>query len=82
MTLNIHLKDMSAHTQPFHNPHASAVLEGDLSVHKMLLLLFGWVVFYSDTRTFAHGAMGRRTDPSRGGPIELFLVPASAPRLV
>ena len=28
------------------------------------------------------GAMGRRIDPSLGGPIELFLVPASAPRLV
>ena len=33
-------------------------------------------------RVFTHGAMGRRIDPSRGGTIELFLVPASAPRLV
>ena len=33
-------------------------------------------------RAFAHGAMGRRIDPSWAGPIELFLVPASAPRLV
>ena len=33
-------------------------------------------------RDVAHGAMGRRIDPSWGGPIELFLVPASAPRLV
>ena len=33
-------------------------------------------------RSFAHGAMGRRIDPSWGEPIELFLVPASAPRLV
>ena len=33
-------------------------------------------------RAFAHGAMGRRVDPSWGGPIELFLVPASVPRLV
>ena len=32
-------------------------------------------------RAFAHGAMGRRIDPSWGGPIELFLIPASAPRL-
>ena len=24
-------------------------------------------------RAFAHGAMGRRIDPSCGGPIELFL---------
>ena len=30
----------------------------------------------------AYGAMGHRIDPSWGGPIELFLVPASAPRLV
>ena len=27
-------------------------------------------------RAFVHGAMGRRIDPSWGGPIELFLVPA------
>ena len=32
-------------------------------------------------RAFAHGAMGRRIDPSWGGPIELFLVAATAPRL-
>ena len=36
----------------------------------------------SVVRTFAHGVMGRRIDPSWGGTIELFLVPASAPRLV
>ena len=35
-----------------------------------------------DVRAFAHGAMGRRIDPSWGGPIELFLIPASAPLLV
>ena len=28
-------------------------------------------------RAFAHGAMGRRIDPSWDGPIELFLAPAS-----
>ena len=28
---------------------------------------------------FAHGAMGRQIDPSWGGLIELFFVPASAP---
>ena len=33
-------------------------------------------------RAFAHGAMGRRIDPSWSGPIELFLAPASAQRLV
>ena len=31
----------------------------------------------SVVRAFAHGAMGRRIDPSWGGPIELFLVPAT-----
>ena len=36
----------------------------------------------SVVREFAHGAMGRRIDPSWGGPIELFLIPASAPWLV
>ena len=33
-------------------------------------------------RAFAHGAIGCRIDPSCGEPIELFLVPASGPRLV
>ena len=36
----------------------------------------------SMVRAFAHGAMGHQIDPSGGGPIELFLVPASAPLLV
>ena len=35
----------------------------------------------SVVRAFAHGAMGRLIDPSWGGPIELFLVPASAPQV-
>ena len=29
-------------------------------------------------RAVTHGAMGRRIDPSWGGPIELFLVPSGA----
>ena len=36
----------------------------------------------SVVRAFAHGAMGCQIDPPWGGPIELFLVPASAPQLV
>ena len=36
----------------------------------------------SVVKAFAHGAMDRRIDPSWGGPIELFLVPARASRLV
>ena len=31
----------------------------------------------SVVRAFAHGAMGRRIDPSWGAPTELFLVPGS-----
>ena len=36
----------------------------------------------SMVRAFAHGAMGRRIDPSWGALFELFLVSASAPQLV
>ena len=39
----------------------------------------GGVRCSSVVRAFARGAMGRRIDPSWSGPIELFLVPASAP---
>ena len=37
---------------------------------------------YGNSLPEGHGAMGRRIDPSWSGPIELFLVPASAPRLM
>ena len=53
----------------------------ELKVQSMLSSLNG-ARCSSVVREFAHGAMGRRIDPSWGGPIELFLVPASAPRLV
>ena len=33
--------------------------------------------FSSVVRAFTHGVMGRQIDPSWGGPIELFLIPAS-----
>ena len=46
------------------------------------VILNGGARCSSVVRAFAHGVMGRRIDPSCGGPIELFLVPASAPRLV
>ena len=45
-------------------------------------ILHGGARCSSVVRAFAHGAMGRRIDPSWGEPIELFLVPASTPRLV
>ena len=48
----------------------------------MCILSVGGAGRSSVVRAFAHDAMGHRIDPSWGGPIELFLVPASAPRLV
>ena len=53
---------------PVHEP---IIPEAQSQVSQLLFLI-----------NFPHGAMGRRIDPSWGGPIELFLVPASAPRLV
>ena len=53
---------------------------GPLSTHGVMLMRGARCS--SVVRALAHGAMGRRIDPSWGGPIELFLVPASAPRLV
>ena len=65
------------------------------SLYLMTIVIFGFLSVLHDlphkiggarcssvVRAFAHGAMGRRIDPSWGGPIELFLVPTSAPRLV
>ena len=52
-----------------------------------LYYLFSYIItiFWHSTssvvRAFVYGAMGRRIDLSWGGPIELFLVQASAPRL-
>ena len=46
------------------------------------VLISGHMNMARCSSVFAHGAMGRRIDPSWAGPIELFLVPASAPRLV
>ena len=53
-----------------------------------ILLKFHNIIYYtgatcsSVVSVFAHGVMDRRINPSWGGPIELFLVPTSAPRLV
>ena len=40
------------------------------------------MILSSVVRAFVCGAMGRRIDPTFGGPIELYLVTASARRLV
>ena len=50
------------------------------SIHSLIPLGSG-ARCSSVVRAFAHGAMGRRINPSWGGPIQLFLIPASAPRL-
>ena len=42
-------------------------------------LQVGVLISISRGRAFAHGVVGCQIDPSWGGPIELFLVPASAP---
>ena len=55
---------------------------GNATDKKAKGLMVGGARCSSVVREFAHGAMGRGIDPSWGGPIELFLVPASAPRLV
>ena len=59
------------------------------STHLLLVIIGVYATMHfqgagrsSRGRAFAHGAMGRRIDPKWGGPIEQFLVPASAPRLV
>ena len=57
------------------------VLISQNTVNETFITLKG-ARYSSVVRAFAPGAMGRRIDPSWGGPIELFLVSASAPRLV
>ena len=49
-----------------------AILPSGLGLDVLILMV----------RAFAHGAMSRQIDPSWDEPIELFLFPASAPRLV
>ena len=54
---------------------------GNREAHKMGMGV-RWSHASVSVRAFAYGSMGRRIDPSWGEPIELFLVPASAPCLV
>ena len=56
--------------------------ENDMLCSQLRLPVIGGARCSSVVRAFAHGAMGHWIDPSWGGPIELFLVPASAPLLV
>ena len=46
------------------------------------MVVYNCIPHTSRERDVAHGAIGHWIDPSWGGPIELFLVPTSAPRLV
>ena len=61
--------------------NAQQVCELNLKIYFQVFFLLG-ARCSSVVWAFAHGAMGRRINPSWGEPIELFLVPASAPRLV
>ena len=54
----------------------------DSTYHGPCYIWLGGARCSSVVRAFAHSAIGRRIDPSCGEPIELFLVPASALRLV
>ena len=69
--------------QRFYSGHNDDVkwLVFTCNVHVSISILAG-ARCSSVVRAFAHGAMGHRIDPSWGGPIELFLIPASAPQLV
>ena len=55
--------------------------ESILHVNYTKLYCYGGARCSSVVRAYAHGVMDRRIDPLWGEPIELFLVPASAPRL-
>ena len=80
--LGVHLKDRSdspSHHKRFHPDKSRSVKDTAVSVLNIICLSLGLGARCSSVvRAFAHGVMGRRIDPSWGGPIELFL----APRLV
>ena len=58
-----------------------SVLEITKMYYYYIIIIIIIIIIISVVRAFAHGAMGRRIDPSWSGPTELFLVPASSPRL-
>ena len=81
--------DPSHHKQTLYHAVTSSsnllTVQSDMKLSlqmKMVYFLSYGARCSSVVRVYAHGAMGRRIDPSWGGHIELFLVPASAPRLV
>ena len=80
--LKVPLSKIFVYIQMCPNLFDNTLLVGPLmasqSVNKFLSLFLSLSV----VRAFAHGVMGHRIDPSWDGPIELFLVPASAPQLV
>ena len=94
MTLNPSVLNFNEKTTVRHDTKYSSLFHhaASISLHSLLLTTPMTILkqlFSINTvarcssvvRAFAHGAMCRRIDPSWAGPIELFLVPASAPRL-
>ena len=53
-----------------------------LMLYNYIKNVFDCVIKYNIFFIISDGVMGHRIDPSWGGRIELFLVPASAPQLV
>ena len=76
------LRDLKLRKFVFKDPARCILLSAIWAHSYKCFYIFGGARCSSVVRAFAHGAMGRRIDPSWGGLVELFLVPASAPRLM
>ena len=73
--------------------YVTVVTGADNMTYLLVSSFYCLMIYYTDilcggarcssvVRDLAQSVMGRRIDPSWGEPIELFLVPASAPQLV
>ena len=78
---HITLEGNTANTLMYTHKKRLALQLSDL-MNDIFILYYQGARCSSVVRAFAHGAIGRRIDPSWGGPIELFLIPASDPRLL
>ena len=82
-SVGIYIFHPYAHTHTFIYTYAYTYIHTHIYIHKKHSYIYTHRrCTYLRGRAFAHGAVGRQIDPSLGRPIELFLVPVSAPRLV